>query len=913
METDSITLGKNGLFMDFSESGIQKKIEKSTSETARWSGRMQVNAYYIVAILIAGTLLIAGFAVAGMVRGMIGTVPDVAKIDLLAVGEPSSLYDAGGSLTQQVKSMDPQEQCVSSRKLTRKTRLAFVAAMDPEFYEHHGMNLNGLKNIGQQILFSVTSDTDSHRTITQQLLVNQLPQLYCGGRLVDRLTEQIQEQYLAMELEEYMTKEEILTCYLNTLSMGINVHGIKDAADYYLEKKPENLSLGEAAVLAAVAEDPENYNPFDAPVASKQEQQRILKIMLDRNMITEEEYENALGEDIYGTLANVRSGQAARSQDVSTSYADSVVSQVIEDLQTELGYSNTQAYNAVYHGGLTIETCQDEELQKICNQVANDDSLYPADSGYYLSYQLVIRTASGSRVVYSEKDLAQYFRTQDAPAPQKKTVTVRRRIVKKIRRGKRKIRKVVYKKVKKTRYISSAASGFYSKTFSLYFASKQEGRKAAAEFLRNIQREDDEILRCDVQLVRQPQASVVVMDQQSGRIKAVIGGRSGAELQMDKNRAAKIYKQPGTALSVLSAYVPALDTAGMSLGSVVDDARSLIPGTTQEVPESKSYQYKGLITIREAIRDSSAVASVKVMEQVNPQTSYEYLRNMGLSTLVESQTNTQGERESDVDYSIALGSLLKGVTNQEMTAAYASLANRGVYQNPVYYTRVLDAQGNVLLRKKSVSNRIMKQSTAYLVTHALEDSFSKKEVRRDGIARAGKTGATDDESDSWFLGYTPYYTVGVWSGYDGTRHFQDVSEGTKYCRLIWSQIMNRIHKKEKLGEAEFARPAHLVESKICTKCGKLAVDGVCDQIRSDGKDFVRTELFTLQTRPDTYCDCHVKYTVCKASGRLATEQCPKDQTVEKVYLVKDVRDNTLDNKMLLPEGFQEKYCEIHGE
>ena len=209
--------------------------------------------------------------------------------------------------------------------------------------------------------------------------------------------------------------------------------------------------------------------------------------------------------------------------------------------------------------------------------------------------------------------------------------------------------------------------------------------------------------------------------------------------------------------------------------------------------------YEGLISIRSAISASSYVAAVKTLVQIGPQLGFDYLESLGFGHLVEQRSAENGGIDSDVVPALALGEVTDGVTNLEMTAAYAAIANGGSYIEPVFYTRVLDRDGNVILSNDPQPAGAMKASTAYLLTDAMEEaveegSGARLEFRDYEMPVAGMTGSSPESNDLWSVGYTPYYTAAVWSGYDNNRSQTD----TTYHQDIWREIMERIHEEKEL-------------------------------------------------------------------------------------------------------------------
>ena len=198
------------------------------------------------------------------------------------------------------------------------------------------------------------------------------------------------------------------------------------------------------------------------------------------------------------------------------------------------------------------------------------------------------------------------------------------------------------------------------------------------------------------------------------------------------------------------------------------------------------------------------IVTVKTFEQVTPQLGYDYLLKLGFTSLVDSRKEENGDIVSDINYPMALGGLTDGVSNLEITAAYAAIANKGVYTEPIFYTKILDHDGKVLLRNKPKQEQVMKESTAWLLTNAMEDVVkigTGKAARLNAIDMpvAGKTGSTSNYNDLWFCGYSPYYTASVWSGFDNNRPQTE----RNYHKKIWRMIMEQIHIEKNLETVSF--------------------------------------------------------------------------------------------------------------
>jgi len=263
--------------------------------------------------------------------------------------------------------------------------------------------------------------------------------------------------------------------------------------------------------------------------------------------------------------------------------------------------------------------------------------------------------------------------------------------------------------------------------------------------------------------------------------------------------------------------------------------------------------------------------------------SWLYLENFGFDHLTP---------EDQVE-SLALGGTYGGVTTLEMTAAYGAIANGGTYYHPTYYTQVLDREGNVLLRREVVGEQIIQPTTAALLTAAMEDVLTigtGKLASFEGMALAGKSGTTTDMRDAWFAGYSPYYVCAVWGGYDS----YEPQTSSAYVKKLWRAVMEQGHKD--LPSREFTGLGSLTQQKICSKCGLLAVTGLCDNTVQGDQTWM--EYFAPGTEPTENCTCHVAVSRCTASGGFAGRFCPVGQ-VEKVAYLREGTAGTPDAEAVL--------------
>ena len=348
----------------------------------------------------------------------------------------------------------------------------------------------------------------------------------------------------------------------------------------------------------------------------------------------------------------------------------------------------------------------------------------------------------------------------------------------------------------------------------MLFTSEEKAKARIEAFKASIAQEGD---KYDEKILfsPQPQASAVIMDQYTGEVKALVGGRGKKQSSRSLNRATGSLRQPGSAFKIVAVYAPALDSAGQSLGTVTKDE----PFERNGKSYKNAYNgFKGNVTMRTAIQDSVNISALKTFEEITPQLGFEYSEKLGISTLVKSK-KINGKVYSDLQLPTALGGITDGVYNLEMTGAYAAIANGGVYNTPIFYTKILDHEGNVLIDNTSNSRTALRKSTAYLLTSAMEDVVKQgtgKQAALTNMPVAGKTGTTTSRVDIWFCGFTPYYTCSVWVGFDDNK---ELPSGN-YNQKLWKGIMSRIHKN--LPYKDFEVPDTVAKKKVCSISGKVA-------------------------------------------------------------------------------------------
>jgi penicillin-binding protein 1A len=406
------------------------------------------------------------------------------------------------------------------------------------------------------------------------------------------------------------------------------------------------------------------------------------------------------------------------------------------------------------------------------------------------------------------------------------------------------------------------------------------------------------------------------MDQKTGYVTAVSGGRGEKSISHSFNRATQARRSPGSVFKVLASFAPALDIGKITAASVIDD-RPYSYGTSNPPYSPSNHwgsEYRGLTTIRDAIKTSANVVSVQNMYRTGIDDCFMYLLNFGFTSL---QDEVDENGNTDRVLSTALGGLTYGVYNSEVTAAYASIANHGYLNRAKFYVRVLDRDGNVVLDNTVEADppkQVLKPGNAYILTDMMRDVITgtggatgtAAKFTNSNMPISGKTGTTSDDKDLYFVGYTPYYTAGIWFGYDDNKPMH--LNNQRYHLVIWRTIMERIH--EGFEVVEFERPENIIEVSVCRDSGMLP-SSLCSSDARGGR--VSRELFVSGTQPVEYCSTHQALTVCTVSGMRPNEYCPSSVIGNRVGIVKgDHYTGTAFIRDSAYELYVGGTCNVHG-
>ena len=389
------------------------------------------------------------------------------------------------------------------------------------------------------------------------------------------------------------------------------------------------------------------------------------------------------------------------------------------------------------------------------------------------------------------------------------------------------------------------------------------------------------------------QSAMVIIDNSTGYVVGVEGGLGEKNESRGLNRATQSPRQTGSSIKPLTSLVPGINEGVITPATIYDD-NSTDFGIKGWTP--KDYNaFKGLISIRSAITTSQNIPFIKVVDELTPAKSAEYLEKMGVTSLTDADKQALA--------AVSIGGFTNGITPLEMAGAYATIANNGTYRRPMFYTKVTDPDGNTVLEGKQDSQEVISEQAAYVIKSLLksvvEDSAgTAKYCKISGIDVAAKTGTTNSNYDKWLCGFSNYYTAATWYGFDQN---EEVSGATNVAGRIWSAVMSKVHEGK--DKSTFNQPSGVVTETICRVSGKKATSKCSDTYQ---------EVFVEGKVPED-CDGHSNSVeVCSETGLLANEFCPNKVTKYHSYTVEKERLGLWKTNGSSSTSAPTTYCTVHN-
>ncbi|REK76351.1 transglycosylase domain-containing protein [Paenibacillus paeoniae] len=700
------------------------------------------------------------------------------------VGEYSMtgyVYFRDDSLVGQLRT-DEDRIVITYDEIPQSVIDALLSTEDNNFFEHDGVDINGLGRAVKQKLFNEDTQTGGS-TLTQQLA----RRVFLSLDKTD--SRKIKEIFLSLRMERYLTKQEILAAYLNKMpfgngSNGYQVFGIKAAAKgIFGISDLSKLNTAQSAYLSGLPQLPSLYTAFTGSgkfneagfERAMKRQQLVLKRMMETGRLTQQQYEEALRFDVRSSIA-------------------------------------------------------------------------PPSEKAYTTYPYLMLEA--------ERQAAEVLLMQNDP-----TLT-----------------KADLRKKENAGLIEEAREQLLRGGFHVYTTIDKDVYTIMREIASN---EDNFTPYSEKKGIEQ--IAGVMLDHKTGAIIGMLEGRDFYEEQM--NFATQMIRQPGSTMKTLAAYLPAIEAGIIQPASIIDDAPIVLKDGQKgfHIPMNVTNKFRGLVTARDALNRSLNLPALKIFnEDLTIDKALEFVRSLGITTLQPEDAYSQTG---------VIGGLRLGVSVEEMTNAYGSIPNQGVFQDAYMIQKITDANGKIIYDHKEQPKRVFSEQSAFLMTDMLKTVISdpsgsghqvSKQFKQYGkIPVAGKTGSTQSYGDVWFMGFTPDVTLGVWAGYE--EQINSLSNnGQTRARSIWTLIMNKLteEKPSLFVTDSFPQPDGVVKATVSKASGLLPTE----LTRSAG--LLVTDWFNKEFLPKKADDAlvNMKYITYQGINYVPNDLTPDDMLKEKIVI-----------------------------
>lgn len=656
-----------------------KKRRKKTRSQKIW-GFLKFQMILMLLVVAAVAYYYAGgyaAKVSAMKTEAVSMVSHSSK-DTFRKSQTSIAYDINGKTLSVLKG-EKDVYYIEYEDIPIYVKQAIISTEDKRFYKHNGIDYRGIMRAAVAMIQD-GEVTQGGSTITQQLARTVF---LSNERTWER---KIEEMYIAVELEKKYSKEEILEFYLNNVYFANGYYGIEAAAQGYFGTDVSHLSLSQMIYLCAIPNNPTLYNPLTHADKTQARRDRILKSMLEDQVISESSYQTAVAEQIKTT----------EPEEIKNNYAE-----------TYTYYCATRA----------LMELEDFEFQTV---FSDDEEKTAYDREYQSLYDTCNKKLfTGGYRIYTSLDLDAQSQLQAS--------------------------------------VDEVLAGFGEKS--------DEG-------------------------IYELQGAAVCIDNTTGMVRAIIGGRSQDDVEgYTLNRAFQSFRQPGSAIKPLIVYTPALERGYTPDTTVVDEPIA-------DGPVNGDGTYSGAMSLQQAVARSKNTIAWKIFEELTPEVGISYLEEMGFSNL----------DANDKRLPASIGGFTNGVSPLEMAKGYATIKNDGGYRNPTCIMKITNADGEVIYQADQTASVIYKENACRQMTDMLQTVITSGTGRGYSLGMmpcAGKTGTTNDNKDGWFVGYTPYYTTSVWVGYDIPKEVPGLGGGT-YPGKIWHSFMSWLH--DGLEPVDFIHP-----------------------------------------------------------------------------------------------------------
>ena len=725
--------------MNFFKEPNPNRLEKY-HQRRRWARRLTYTFYGLV---LTALLCMVGVGVFIYLH-FLQDLPDFTSVKTFRPSVITQVFARDGQRIGEFYSERRIE--VPYSRLPRHLVLAFVAAEDARFFEHPGVDVTGIIRAFFRNL-EAGEVVQGGSTITQQVVKRIL---LTSEKSFAR---KIREAVLAYRIDNYMTKEEILTVYLNHIFLGHGAYGVEAAAQEYFSKHVEDLNLAEASILAGIPKAPSRYDPYLNPRRAKERQAYVLRRMAEVGFISKEQEQAAFRQSI--KLKPYRPEWIKE--------CGYFTEQVRSQLEDRFGKES------VYSMGLRVYTTADVQLHKVAHAAIESgiDGLILRNG-----YRGPLKHVSGKEMATFQERQTKFYRKYPPRKGHAATALV-------VGAPDRRRAKGVYFRLGDQWGVLREASGSKSRA-TTPMASLRPGDVVQVRLVERERRQG----KWTGELIAAPmvQAALVSMELKTGQVRVLMGGKDFGDSTF--NRATQARRQPGSAFKPIL-YAAAIEK-GYRADSMLDDSPLSLPGGRHGQvwsPQNYDHRFYGPIRLAYALAHSRNVPAVRLMMAIGVPATVNMAKTLGITSPIFP------------NYASALGA--SDVTLMEMTRAYSTFPNGGKLIEPVLIDRIEDRDGRVLVENQPRSQQVISPQTAETMTRLLMGVVERGTATRVqvlGRPMGGKTGTTNKTRDAWFIGFTPSLVTGTWVGMDNERSLGPKETGSQAAAPIFIAYMKEALK-----------------------------------------------------------------------------------------------------------------------
>lgn len=894
----------------------------------------------LLILLLIFVLIISLFS--ALIVSIISKTPATDLNNLSSSFNQSSyIYSKEGNLIEKIESLE-YRTLIDIDDIPDNVKNAFVAIEDHRFYKHKGLDPIG---IASSIAANIKSRSllRGGSTITQQLVRS----VYLTNQKT--LGRKIQEAYLSLRVEDVLEKNEILEAYLNRINLGQGAYGIEAAAQTYFSKDAVDLNIAEAALLAGIPKSPTNYSPFksvpeeylkdDFKIIGSREidgkdlymvlnddafkrQRIVLMRMHELGYIDDKDYEKAKNYDIVSAL-NPRNFKNHTMSTYSTDYIKKEASRYLADFYKT---SLEEGEHKLFTGGYKVYSTIDENIQKdLENKYENFKNFLLNRSSSGGSRMLNLNFDAGNNIIFGDEIL--YFHRNNI-LDENFNLVIPKSSYSISSHGDLKIKSLYFKDLGQKIDIIDAYVIDNNKILNTFEIGGLKIEDGAGELKNNYliidgsylkdypdfyKIENDKLIISNKYFdfnpnpLMQPQSAMIVVNNDTGFVEGIIGGldvrTKNAKIL---NRATDSYRQPGSALTPLSVYLPAL-MDGKTLGDVYDDVPRTYDGMFW--PHNYYDSFKGLMTIRLAMENSSNVIAADLLNEIGKDKAldvlkkFEIIKEDGNDYFINQKENKK-KNDENLE-SLALGNMQVGLSLYDLSKMYQTISNEGVYKEETAILKIEDPSGNIIIDNSKKEKKLFDHK----ISHLLKDAFISNGTRGNASGTSignSETGAylgqNKTNSDYFINAFNKSHTISLWIGADSPKI--SLSSDKSSAVELFNRMAKNLSKDEKFDED----PSYIVTRNISSKSGKLATK------MSNYAGASYREKFISGTEPSEQDDLFKKYLICKDSNKLATQFCPSESVLYTVRFERKDKYDAKDHYGIYPDDYMtvpKEHCDFH--